>query len=114
MARLLEDVSLRLLSAAGISVPQYAVASSPEEAAAFCAALGKPAIVKALVPVALEAMPRGLTFGHTSALMGGGRGSAAAKRQALCQAGASIAETFGDILPLVQAHLEAREAALQP
>lgn len=78
-----------------------------EDAAAELIAAGgftKPVV--AFVPgLALAHMPRGLTFGHTSALLGEGRGSAAAKREALRRAGVAVAETFGEILPLVRERL---------
>lgn len=78
--------------------------SGHEELAAACLAEGrftKP-LVALVVGESLEAMPRGLTFGHTSALTGAGQGSAAAKKAALRAAGAHVAERFADIVPLVR------------
>src|SRR5205823_11606288 len=75
-----------------------------EEAAAACMAAGR--FTKPLVALvageSLEAMPSGMTFGHTSAIMGSGQGSASAKKAALRAAGVRVAERFRDLLPLVQ------------
>lgn len=51
MARLLENEGKELLRQAGISVPRYDVAESPEEARKIAAAMGKDVVLKALVPV---------------------------------------------------------------
>jgi succinyl-CoA synthetase alpha subunit len=75
-----------------------------EEAAAACVAEGrftKP-LVAFVAGESLEQMPSGLTFGHTSAIMGGGSGSASAKKACLRRSGARVAERFRDILPLVR------------
>lgn len=76
--------------------------SQEEDAAALIAggAISKPVI--AFVPgTSLESLPQGLTFGHTSAIMGAGAGSASAKRAALRGAGVAVAERFNDIPGLV-------------
>jgi succinyl-CoA synthetase alpha subunit len=75
-----------------------------EEAAAACLAEGrfsKP-LVAFIAGESLEHMPRGLTFGHTSAIMGTGWGSASEKKACLRRSGARVAEHFRDILPLVR------------
>lgn len=79
-----------------------------EEAAA--AALAEGRFTKPLVALvaggSLESMPRGLTFGHTSAIMGKGEGSASRKRAALRAAGALVADRFADVLPLARQALK--------
>jgi succinyl-CoA synthetase alpha subunit len=75
-----------------------------EEAAAACVADGR--FTKPLIAMvageSLEQMPRGLSFGHTSAIIGTGQGSASSKKATLRAAGAQVAERFGDILALVE------------
>ncbi|GAW92805.1 succinate--CoA ligase subunit beta [Calderihabitans maritimus] len=51
MARLLENQSKDILRQAGIPVPEYYVAGSPEQAAEIVEKLGKPVVLKALVPI---------------------------------------------------------------
>lgn len=50
---------------------------------------------------ALETLPRGMSFGHTGGLMARGLGSPTRKKQVLREAGALVAERFGDIPGLV-------------
>lgn len=50
MARLLEHDALRLLSEHGVPVPDFAVVSSAEEAAAATTRFGGTAVIKALIP----------------------------------------------------------------
>jgi succinyl-CoA synthetase alpha subunit len=50
---------------------------------------------------ALETLPRGMSFGHTGGLMARGLGSPTRKKQVLREAGALVAERFGDIPRLV-------------
>jgi succinyl-CoA synthetase alpha subunit len=79
-----------------------------EEAAAACLTEGrftKP-LIAFVAGESLEQMPRGLTFGHTSAIVGAGQGSASSKKSILRAAGARVAERSGDILPLVREALE--------
>jgi succinyl-CoA synthetase alpha subunit len=79
-----------------------------EEAAAACLTEGrftKP-LIAFVAGESLEQMPRGLAFGHTSAIVGAGHGSAPSKKAILQAAGARVAEHFGDILPLVQEALD--------
>lgn len=80
--------------------------SQEEEAATLIAsgAITKP-VVAFVAGVSLEALPKGLTFGHTSAIMGSGAGSASAKKAALRSAGVRVADRFNDILPLVRTAL---------
>jgi succinyl-CoA synthetase alpha subunit len=77
-----------------------------EDAAALIAsgAIRKP-VVAFVAGTSLEALPAGLTFGHTSAIMGRGRGSASAKKAALRAAGVTVVDRFNDILPAVRAAL---------
>src|SRR5262245_54425038 len=63
MARLLEHDALTILARAEVPVPRWEVAASPAEAGAAAARLGRPVVLKALVPV-------------------GGRGKAGAVRSA--------------------------------
>jgi succinyl-CoA synthetase alpha subunit len=79
-----------------------------EEAAAECLTEGrftKP-LIAFVAGESLEQIPRGLTFGHTSAILGAGHGSASSKKAILQAAGARVAEHFGDILPLVREALD--------
>jgi len=50
MARLLEHDALRILSDYGVSVPDFAVVSSPAEAAALTERFGGKSVLKALIP----------------------------------------------------------------
>ncbi|HEY1727618.1 MAG TPA: ATP-grasp domain-containing protein [Candidatus Baltobacteraceae bacterium] len=50
MARLLEHDALRILSEHGVTVPDFAVVLSPEEAAAATTRFGGTAVIKALIP----------------------------------------------------------------
>ena len=74
-----------------------------EEVAALVGsgAISKP-VVAFVAGVSLESLPQGLTFGHTSAIMGSGAGSATAKKAALRSAGVQVAERFNDLPRLVQ------------
>lgn len=76
--------------------------SQEEDAAALIAsgAITKP-VVAFVAGISLESLPQGLSFGHTSAIMGSGAGSASAKRAALRAAGVAVAERFNDIPRLV-------------
>ncbi|HXJ78768.1 MAG TPA: CoA-binding protein [Candidatus Methylomirabilis sp.] len=74
-----------------------------EEAAAELIASGrvtKP-VVAFVAGEALETLPRGMSFGHTGGLMARGLGSPRRKKQVLRDAGALVAERFGDLPPLV-------------
>ncbi len=74
-----------------------------EEAAAELIASGavtKP-VVAFVAGEALESLPRGMSFGHTGGLMARGLGSPTRKKQVLREAGALVAERFGDIPHLV-------------
>lgn len=51
MARLLEHHALEFLAKRGIAVPGFAVATSAEEARRAASGFGRPAVVKALIPV---------------------------------------------------------------
>ncbi|MBI4081722.1 MAG: CoA-binding protein [Candidatus Lambdaproteobacteria bacterium] len=51
---------------------------------------------------ALEKLPRGMSFGHTSSIIARGLGSPVRKKQLLREAGALVAERFTDIPQLVR------------
>lgn len=74
-----------------------------EEAAAELLASGR--ITKPVVAFvcgeALERLPRGMTFGHTSSIIAHGLGAPTRKKQLLREAGALVAERFGEIPDLV-------------
>jgi succinyl-CoA synthetase alpha subunit len=79
-----------------------------EEDAAHLIASGvitKP-VIAFVAGTSLEHLPDGLTFGHTSAIMGSGEGSASAKKAALRAAGVQVAERFGDLLNMVSQALD--------
>lgn len=84
-----------------------------EDAAALVAsgAITKP-VVAFVAGTSLEALPQGLTFGHTSAIMGEGAGSASAKKAAFSAAGVVVAERFNDLAGLVSEALTLRHAGL--
>jgi len=74
-----------------------------EEAAAeliASRAVTKP-VVAFVAGEALERLPREMSFGHTGGLMARGVGSPSRKKQVLREAGALVAERFGDIPDLV-------------
>ncbi len=77
-----------------------------EEAADFIAAGGftKP-VVAIVVGRVYEKLPKGVAFGHASALVERGVGSAVHKIDALRKAGVSVAERLSDVPPLVRAAL---------
>ncbi|MBI4540819.1 MAG: CoA-binding protein [Gemmatimonadetes bacterium] len=84
-----------------------------EEAAAELIAGGR--ITKPVVAFAcgeaLERLPRGMSFGHTSSIIARGLGSPTRKKQLLREAGALVAERFGEIPDLVAQALRAAEDA---
>lgn len=51
MGKLLENHSKKLIKQLGLTVPEGGIAATPEEAALICRELGKPVVIKALVPV---------------------------------------------------------------
>ncbi len=65
-------------------------------------------LVALVVGEALEAVPKGTAFGHTSALVGQGLGSASGKKRRLREAGALVAEAFSDVTRLVAEALASR------
>jgi succinyl-CoA synthetase alpha subunit len=83
-----------------------------EEAAAQMLADGR--ITKPVVAFvcgeALEQLPRGMSFGHTSGLIGRGIGSPARKKRLLREAGALVAERFEHVPDLVGEALAAMPA----
>lgn len=74
-----------------------------EEASELIAsgAITKP-VIAFIAGRSLEHLPAGLTFGHTSVIVGSGVHSALAKQDILRQAGALVAERFGEIPDLVR------------
>ena len=77
-----------------------------EEAAALVRGGGftKP-LVAMIVGESLERLPKGMSFGHTSAIIERGLGAPSRKKELLRQAGARVADTFADIPVLVEAAL---------
>jgi len=73
-----------------------------EEAADLVRAGGftKP-LVALIVGEALERLPKGMSFGHTSSIIERGLGSPARKKELLREAGALVAETFAELPELV-------------
>jgi succinyl-CoA synthetase alpha subunit len=73
-----------------------------EEAAALVRAGGftKP-LVALIVGDALERLPKGMSFGHTSSIIERGLGSPTRKKALLRAAGALVAESFADLPELV-------------
>lgn len=81
-----------------------------EEAAAELIAsrrVTKP-VVAFVAGEALEQLPRGMSFGHTSAIIARGLGSPTRKKQLLRDAGVRVAERFTEIPDLVVSALESR------
>lgn len=83
-----------------------------EEAAAELLASGR--ITKPVVAFvcgeALERLPRGMTFGHTSSIIARGLGAPTRKKRLLRDAGALVAERFGEIPDLVVQALAGRRS----
>ena len=80
-----------------------------EEAAAALIASGevtKP-VVAFVCGEALEELPRGMSFGHTSSIIARGVGSPRSKKQLLREAGALVAERFDELPGLVADALKA-------
>jgi succinyl-CoA synthetase alpha subunit len=73
-----------------------------EEAAALVRAGGftKP-LLALIVGEALERLPKGMSFGHTSSIIERGLGSPTRKKKLLREAGAMVAETFAELAELV-------------
>jgi succinyl-CoA synthetase alpha subunit len=73
-----------------------------EEAADLVRAGGftKP-LIALIVGEALERLPKGMSFGHTSSIIERGLGSPARKKELLREAGALVAETFVELPELV-------------
>lgn len=65
-------------------------------------------VIALVVGEALEKVPRGTSFGHTSALVGRGVGSTSGKKRRLAAAGALVADVFSDVPRLVAEALRAR------
>ena len=74
-----------------------------EEACAELIAAGRVSkpVVAFIAGESLERLPRGMSFGHTSSLIARGLGSPARKKAVLREAGARVAERFGEIPELV-------------
>jgi succinyl-CoA synthetase alpha subunit len=73
-----------------------------EEAAELVRAGGftKP-LIALIVGEALEHLPKGMSFGHTSSIVERGLGSPRRKKELLREAGALVAESFADVPELV-------------
>lgn len=81
-----------------------------EEEAARCVAAGEIAkpVVAFIAGEAMERLPKGLSFGHTSAMLERGRGSPTGKKRMLREAGVRVADRFADIPDLVRDALRGR------
>ncbi|MBI4183733.1 MAG: CoA-binding protein [Proteobacteria bacterium] len=77
-----------------------------EAAAGFIKAGGftKPAVAL-VVGEAMERLPKGMSFGHTSSIIERGLGSPRRKKELLREAGVRVADTFAELAPLVEAAL---------
>jgi succinyl-CoA synthetase alpha subunit len=78
-----------------------------EEAADFIKAGGftKP-VVALVVGEAMEKLPKGMSFGHTSSIIERGLGSPTLKQERLREAGVRVADTFAEVAGLVEQALE--------
>ena len=54
----------------------------------------------------MEDFPQGMRFGHAGAVIGGDDERPGPKLRALAEAGALVAETYGEIVPLVRDALD--------
>ena len=75
--------------------------SAEEQAAEYVAAMSKPVVAL----IAGRVVPPGRRFGHAGAIIRAGGGGAEHKINALRQAGAAIADTPSEILPLLKQRL---------
>ncbi|MEE9196256.1 MAG: succinate--CoA ligase subunit alpha, partial [Alphaproteobacteria bacterium] len=77
-----------------------------EEAAAMVERGGftKP-VVALIAGEAMESLPKGMSFGHTSTIIERGLGAPSSKKQLLRDAGVLVADSFADITPLVEGAL---------
>lgn len=77
-----------------------------EEAAAMVEGGGftKP-VVALIAGEAMESLPKGMSFGHTSTIIERGLGAPSSKKQLLRDAGVLVADSFADITPLVKGAL---------
>ena len=62
-------------------------------------------LIALVVGEALEKLPKGMSFGHTSSIIERGLGSPTRKKKLLREAGVRVAETFSEIPMLVEAAL---------
>lgn len=63
-------------------------------------------LVALIVGEALESLPRGMSFGHTSAIIEGGLGAPSRKKRVLREAGALVADSFAEMPVLVERALD--------
>ncbi len=59
-------------------------------------------LVALVVGEAMERLPRGMSFGHTSTIIARGVGSPTRKKRLLRDAGALVADTFAELPALVE------------
>ncbi len=59
-------------------------------------------LVALIVGEAVERLPRGMSFGHTSTIVGRGLGSPIRKKRLLREAGVKIAETLSEIPTIME------------
>jgi succinyl-CoA synthetase alpha subunit len=62
----------------------------------------------------MEAFPQGMRFGHAGAVIGGEDEAPGAKLRALAAAGALVAETYDEVVPLVRRALDAAPTTAGP
>lgn len=63
-------------------------------------------VVAMIVGEAVERLPKGMSFGHTSSMMERGLGSVRRKRELLADAGVAVAETFVELLQHVRTKIQ--------
>jgi len=76
-------------------------------------ALRKP-VIALIAGVFQEAYPKGVSFGHVAAMIGGKGDSASEKRKILRSAGAHVATSLEEMPELLDAALRARHAGIEP
>jgi hypothetical protein len=96
---LLVALFVAVLSGAIIGVAQRALGGTRQIPFGPFLALG--AAVSLFVGDALERLPKGMSFGHTSSIIERGLGSPTRKKQLLREAGALVAESFAELPALV-------------
>ena len=63
-------------------------------------------LIAVVVGESMEGLPRGMSFGHTSSIIGRGLGSPSQKKRLLREAGVMVAETFSQVAALAPKALD--------